>query len=89
MDHWGCAARLGDGDLGRVTPQRFKTIVVARLGSEDVHDDRAVVHEDPGALVAPLGAPEDGCVVVCGEVTAETRPEGLAGGYDDWIEMWG
>ena len=41
-----------------------------------------------GALVAPLGAQEDGCVVVCVEVTAETRPEWLEGGYDDWIEMW-
>ena len=43
-----------EGELGSVAPELLETIEVAGLGGEDVDDDRAVVHEHPGLLLAAL-----------------------------------
>lgn len=42
-----------------------------------------------GALVAPLGTEDDGCVVVRVETAAAMRADWVEGGYGDWVKMWG
>ena len=41
-------------ELGGVSPEFLEAVEVAGFGSEDVDDNRTIVHEHPGLLLATL-----------------------------------